>query len=193
MVCVMTHSQSYQDLFALQVCKNKTYIEIGANRPVKRNNTYLLEQNNYKGFSIEFSKKWKDSWKNSNRKNPIYFADAINFDYKKAIQETGMTNQIGYLSCDIEPATATFSALQSVINSGVEFECITFEHDLYAAKKDIRENVDRYLVKKGYKVAVSDVYLLTDKTKLYETWYVKNNVEFETCRFEDYIKTIKQS
>ena len=193
MVCVMTNSQSYQDLFALQVCKNKTYIEIGANRPKKRNNTFLLEQNGFKGFSIEYSKKWQTSWKNSKRLNVIYFADAMKFDYATAIKTLGLSNKFGYLSCDIEPNTATFKALQHVIDSDIQFECITFEHDLYASKKDIREKVDRYLIKKGYKIAVSDVYLPPDKTKLYETWYVKNNIEFETCRFENFIKTIKQS
>jgi hypothetical protein len=193
MVCVMTNSQSYQDLFALQVCKNKTYIEIGANRPKKRNNTFLLEQNGFKGFSIEYSKKWQISWKNSKRSNVIYFADAMKFDYATAIKTLGLSNKFGYLSCDIEPNTATFKALQHVIDSDIQFECITFEHDLYASKKDIREKVDRYLIKKGYRIAVSDVYLPPDKTKLYETWYVKNNIEFETCRFENFIKTIKQS
>ena len=193
MVCVMTNSQSYQDLFALQVCKNKTYIEIGANRPKKRNNTFLLEQNGFKGFSIEYSKKWQTSWKNSKRSNVIYFADAMKFDYATAIKTLGLSNKFGYLSCDIEPNTATFKALQHVIDSDIQFECITFEHDLYASKKDIREKVDRYMIKNGYRIAVSDVYLPPDKTKLYETWYVKNNIEFETCRFEDFIKTIKQS
>ena len=189
----MTNSQSYQDLFALQVCKNKTYIEIGANRPKKRNNTFLLEQNGFKGFSIEYSKKWQTSWKNSKRLNVIYFADAMKFDYATAIKTLGLSNKFGYLSCDIEPNTATFKALQHVIDSDIQFECITFEHDLYASKKDIREKVDRYMIKNGYRIAVSDVYLPPDKTKLYETWYVKNNIEFETCRFEDFIKTIKQS
>ena len=193
MVCVMTNSQSYQDLFALQVCKNKTYIEIGANRPKKRNNTFLLEQNGFKGFSIEYSKKWQTSWKNSKRLNVIYFADAMKFDYATAIKTLGLSNKFGYLSCDIEPNTATFKALQHVIDSDIQFECITFEHDLYASKKDIREKVDRYMIKNGYRIAVSDVYLPPDKTKLYETWYVKNNIEFETCRFENFIKTIKQS
>jgi len=189
----MTYSQSFQDIFALQICKNKTYIEIGANRPVKRNNTYLLEQNGFVGFSIEYSKKWQTAWNNSTRNNKIYFADAIKFDYKQAIEQLNMSTKVGYLSCDIEPADNTFLALQKVIGAGVEFECITFEHDLYSSKKDIRNAVDKYLIDKGYKIAVNDVYLPPDKTKLFETWYVKNTIEFETCKFDDYIKTIKQS
>ena len=189
----MTYSQSYQDIFALQICKNKTYIEIGANRPIKRNNTFLLEKKGFKGFSIEYSKKWQTSWKNSKRSNKIYFADAMKFNYEQVIQTLKMKNSFGYLSCDIEPNTATFQALKHVIDSGIDFECITFEHDLYTSKKDIRYKVDKYLIDKGYKIAVTDVYLQPDKNKLYETWYIKNSIEFETCRFDDYIKTIKQS
>ena len=185
---MQTNSQSFQDIFALEVCKNKTYIEIGANRPIKRNNSFLLEQNNFAGYSIEYNTKWKRYWDKSKRKNKIYFADAITFDYINANKENKIPNSVGYLSCDIEPVTNTFSALKKVIESGVNFECITFEHDVYQSSVDLRYKVDSFLQKRGYKIAVSDVYLYPEKTKIFETWYVNQNVYFEPCTFEQWIK-----
>lgn len=185
-----SNSQSFQDLFALQVCTKKTYIEIGANRPIKRNNTYLLENNEYTGYSIEFNTKWQRFWNKTQRKNKIYFADAITFDYLQANQENNLTNKIGYLSCDIEPVTNTFSALKRVINQGIEFECITFEHDIYQSDIDLRENVNSFLSNNGYKIAVNNVYLYPDSDKIFETWYVHSSIEFKECNFSDWIKTI---
>lgn len=187
---MISNSQSFQDIFALQVCKNKTYIEIGANRPIKRNNSFLLEQNDFVGYSIEYNTKWQRYWTKSGRKNKIYFADAINFDYINANKENNISNLVGYLSCDIEPVTNTFSALKKVIESGILFECITFEHDFYQSAVDLRYKVDSYLEKKGYKIAVNDVYLYPEKTKIFETWYVHNSIEFDACNFDTWIKTL---
>jgi hypothetical protein len=186
----MTNSQAFQDLFAYQICKNKTYIEIGANRPIKRNNTYLLENNGYKGYSIEFNTKWQRFWNKTHRKNNIYFADAITFDYNAANLENKLSNKIGYLSCDIEPVTNTFSALQKVIGDGIEFECITFEHDIYQSDVDLRSTVDSFLQNCGYKIAVYDVYIYPEKQNVFETWYVHNTVDFEKCSFDEWLKTL---
>jgi hypothetical protein len=185
-----SNSQAFQDLFALQICKNKTYIEIGANRPIKRNNSFLLEQNGFTGYSIEYNTKWERFWNKVKRNNNIYFADAITFDYNTANLENKLSNKIGYLSCDIEPVTNTFSALKKVISDGVEFECITFEHDLYQSDIDLRPKVDSFLQKRGYKIAVYDVYLYPEKQNIFETWYVHNSVDFELCSFDNWLKTL---
>lgn len=184
-----SNSQSFQDIFALQTCKTKTYIEIGANRPIKRNNTYLLEQNEFKGYSIEFNDKWQRFWNKTQRKNKIYFTDAITVDYAKANIENNLGKHIGYLSCDIEPVTNTFAALKKVITDGIVFDCITFEHDVYQSKIDLRTDVDMFLKKHGYKIAVTDVYLYPTKENIFETWYVHNDINFDTCTFDQWIKT----
>jgi hypothetical protein len=185
---MQTNSQSFQDIFALEICKNKTYIEIGANRPIKRNNTLLLEQNNFLGYSVEFNIKWQRFWQKAKRKNNIYFANAITFDYATANAENNLNNNIGYLSCDIEPVANTFSALKKVLNDGVTFECITFEHDYYQSDTDLRPKVDSFLKKRGYKIAVYNVYLYPEKQNLFETWYVHQSIDFETVSFDEWIK-----
>jgi hypothetical protein len=180
-------SQAYQDYFAYQVAKNKSYIEIGAYKPNTKNNTYFLEVlNGWKGFSVELNEKFKLSWENcTERKNPIKWDNAITHDYNQTLLDLKMPKRIGYLSCDIEPVNNTFNALQRVIEQGIEFDCITFEHDFYQSKEDYREIVDNYLSKHNYRVAVHDVYCREPKF-LFETWYVKNDIKFKTVSFDQW-------
>lgn len=183
-------AQVHQDKFALLTAKNKTYIEIGAAGPIKYNNTYLLEKNGWNGFSIELERgrvnQWSESW--SDRTNKIYCADAITFDYLEAVNENNLSTHIGYLSCDIEPPENTFAALKRIIEQGITFDCITFEHDKYQSEIDYEPIVTEYLQRHNYKVAVPDVYRWRKRPCYFETWYVNNNILFETMSFDNWRK-----
>jgi hypothetical protein len=183
-------SQVHQDIFAFKTAKHNTYIEIGAAGPIKYNNTYLLEKNGWNGFSIELNStrvdQWSEEW--SNRKNKIYCADAITFDYLKALEENTLPAHIGYLSCDIEPPENTFAALKRVIEQGITFDCITFEHDKYQSEIDYDPIVTEYLKDQGYKVAVPDVYRWRKRPCYFETWYVRNNIEYTKINFDEWRK-----
>lgn len=179
-----SRSQAYQDLFALEVCKNKTYIEIGAHYPDKLSNTLLLEQNNFTGFGIELDTKYQKRWNKCSRKNKVYWDNALTFNYSQAAQESNLTKNIGYLSCDIEPPSNTFAALQRIIEQGFEFECITFEHDEYQFPGTNYNTLAKdFLKKHNYKVAVVNVYESSPK-RHFETWFVHNSIEFETVDFD---------
>lgn len=182
----LSNSQVHQDIFALTTAKNKTYIEIGAAGPIKYNNSYLLEKNDWKGFSVELNKsrfdQWFEDW--SDRKNKIYCDNAITFDYLEALTENNLPSRIGYLSCDIDPAENTFSALKRVIEQGIVFDCITFEHDKYQSEIDYDPIVTEYLKNKGYKVAVKDVYRWRKRPCYFETWYVNTDVEFDEIAWD---------
>ena len=195
-------SQLKQDLFAFETSKNNTYIEIGAAGPIKYNNTYQLEKRGWEGFSIEFNLNRVSQWDNHpERKNKIYCDDAITFDYLSALKENNLPTRIGYLSCDIEPPENTFSALKQVIEQGIIFDCITFEHDKYQSDVDYDPIVTEYLLSKGYKVAVSDVYRWRkfredgQKKKIakkcyMETWYVYQDIEYNPVSYDKWIKKI---
>lgn len=182
-----SEAQAAQDLFALEICSNKTYIEIGGNHPRRINNTFNLDVNyGWKGFSVELIEKWSGAWNKSNRNNTCYFQDAITFDYLKALNEQGMSTQVGYLSCDIEPPNNTFAALKRVIGQGIEFECITFEHDWYNfPDTNFNEQATQFLNKHGYKVAVSNVFCKKPWLP-YETWYVREDKEFDEIDFHQW-------
>lgn len=180
-------AQASQDVFALEVCTNKTYIEIGGNHPRRINNTFSLDvAHGWKGFSVELDTKWKEAWNTSPRNNICYFGNAITFDYVKALEEQGMGTSVGYLSCDIEPPKNTFSALQRVINQGITFECITFEHDWYNFQDtNFNEQATAFLNKHGYKVAVTDVFCKKPWLP-YETWYVREDIDYTTIDFQQW-------
>jgi len=186
-------AQAGQDLFALEVCKNKTYIEIGGNSPTKINNTYRLDKLGWQGFSIELNTKWQERWKESDRNNSCYFENALTFDYAAALQQNGISNSVGYLSCDIEPPENTFAALKRVIGQGIDFECITFEHDWYNYKDtDFHSQACAFLEPLGYKVAVYDVFCKKSWDH-YETWFVKNSINYEKIQFIEWRSKIAQS
>ena len=186
-----SYSQSSQDLFALEVCKTKSYIEIGGRKPIKFNNTYLLEKNNFLGFSLEISNKFAPVWNSSDRKNKCYFEDALTFDYKSAIQKSNMDMHIGYLSCDIEPAANTFKALQRVIAQGVTFDCITFEHDEYQEGSKYNLLAKEFMSSNGYNVAVEQVFINNDPKKIYETWFVNNNIAYKQTTYATFLEQYK--
>lgn len=189
-----SNSQSYQDIFATLVCKlNKTFIEIGAGRPKYISNTYLLDQLGWQGISIELSKKFSQNWQESlisgERKTKFYHVDAITFDYAQALKDNNLSSRIGYLSCDIDPAINTFQALTQVLQQGITFDCITFEHDFYREKEDFNLKSKEFLTSMGYKVAVYNV--VDHLNNHYETWFVNNDVEFDYCDYSDFKNKIK--
>ena len=182
-------SQAFQDLFALQIKDVGTYIEVGANLPKKGSNTYNLEvEKNWRGFSIELDTAYKSKWDVlQERKNKVYWSDATTFDYASAIKENNMPMHVTYLSCDIEPPENTFKALKRIIEQGITFDCITFEHDAYQSNEDFNTIATEFLLSHGYKIAVSDVFFKTEN-RMFETWYVLEPINFKQQTFKDWKK-----
>lgn len=190
---MLYRGQSYQDLFALEIVgKNGIYLEIGACLPQLSSNTYVLEvYNNWKGISIELDTSRIPVWEaDSDRKNKVYWDNALTFDYADALLKNDLTMKVNYLSCDIEPPSNTFLALQRVIDQGITFDCITFEHDLYACPyPDYNVIATDYLATKGYKPAVTNVFDASNPSQNthFETWFVKNEIEYPVLDFRQWI------
>jgi hypothetical protein len=187
--------EAKQDRFAYGIGgKNGTYIEIGAFRPIAKNNTYTLETyHGWKGISLEINKKFEEQWKQSGRSNKIYWADAITFDYLTALKENNLPTRINYLQVDIEPPMNTFAALKRVIEQGIVCDCITFEHDQYAHVEPYDQMVTEYLQDHGYKIAISNVSVQRKRRPgewaFFETWYVKDDIEFKTMDWFKWMET----
>lgn len=180
------YSEAGQDIFALNLIgKNGTYLEVGGFQPKLDSNTYILEtQNGWRGITIEFKKELQRLWDSyEERKNKIYFEDALLFDYKSALKENNLPSHLNYLSCDIDPREKTFQALKKIIEEDISFDFISFEHDDYTDKKSYHELVSDYLLPKGYKVAVKNVYPKNKKKKNFETWFVNSKIDFEPIEF----------
>lgn len=175
-------SQSGQDQFAYNISgSNGTYLEIGAHDPVINSNTFNLEVKcNWNGISIEYDKSFQMSWDdNKLRKNNVVWDDAFNINYSSLIKQRDLPNRLNYLSCDIEPAENTFNILKKVISSKLNFDFISFEHDKYSIGNKYEDLSIEYLKNYNYKVAVKDVYSRNKRYKIYETWFVNNDIDFE--------------
>lgn len=185
-------SQCWQDAFVYSICGNNgSYIEIGASWPIKNNNTYSLEIfGNYKGFSVEFNKSmYEDSWKLSDRKNKVYWENALNFNYRSALDKNKLKTHVNYLSCDIEPPENTFLALQTVVSQGITFDVITFEHELFKTEINYNKLATEFLLDNNYKVAVSNVYH-KNPNDFFETWFVNKNINFKEQTYAEWKQNI---
>jgi len=165
---------------------NGTYIEIGSQKPIQRSNTVALERLGWRGFGLEIDTGHQPFWPDE-RKNHIYWEDATTFDYWAAAKEQGLPERINFLQVDIEPPENTFTALKKAVESGLTFDYIAFEHDLYCQEVDYHVIATNYLLTKGYKVAVYNVCSQRKRNpgvwSHIETWYVKDDIPFETIEF----------
>ena len=170
---------------------NGTYIEIGASKPTQRSNTVALERQGWKGFGIEFDSRLQHLWP-AGRTNHIYWTDATKFDYLSAAIEQGLPNRINFLQVDIEPPENTFGALKLAVESGLTFDFIAFEHDVYCQPVDYNVIATNYLLTHGYKVAVHNVCSQRKRNpgvwSHIETWYVNNDIPFNTIDFFEWKK-----
>jgi hypothetical protein len=156
-----TYSQAGQDLFVLSMLnglEQGTYVEIGACKAEEMSNTALLERNfAWKGIGVEIVPEFVDEY-NSQRINKSVLGDATTTDYVELLQEAGITDTvIDYLSCDCEPPSVTFKALQQVIGQGIKFAVITFEHDSYAQGDAIKIASRKFLQEHGYVLIASNI------------------------------------
>jgi hypothetical protein len=192
------YSQAGQDLFAYELFGlNGTYIDIGAGDPIRGNNCYLLETNyNWRGFSVDFGdsnedirQNLKSRWlKHPERKNMIYWSDAITFNYMQGINENNLDKNIDFLSCDIDPQEKTLMALKKVILDGIKPKLICFETDFYREKKDYSLLAYNFLEPYNYKIGVKNVYSNLKKNKIFETWFLRNDVDFQTIDYSTWVK-----
>ena len=167
-----TFSESLQDRFALKIGNISglnTYIEIGSGHPVKGNNTYLLEQKGWKGFSIELDPELVHEFTNV-RGNPVFCADGTEFDYLTKLSDLDLGLNIGYLQVDIDPSVQSLKTLLKVPFGTHKFAAITFEHDAYRSEPQIRELQRRYLLDFGYVLIASNVKV--NRLFAYEDWWV---------------------
>ena len=169
-------SSNYQDFAVLRLLKQKTngwYVEVGAQDPIKRNNTYALEQNyGWTGVSFEIDPEYV-AFFNRARHNPCIQADATTANYQAILQAHQAPRVIDYLQIDIDPPNASLAVLQNIPFEEHEFSFITFEHDTYQFGPDIAQQQRAFLQSKGYvllaKDATQDGYPLED-------WWVSQAV-----------------
>ncbi len=173
-------SQAGQDLFVLTMLNWKregSYVELGANDPVRHSNTALLAgEFGWKGVSYELDPQYAGAWKVRRFRDDFRIADAT------TIQIDAPTGRIDYLSVDLDPPEASLAALENALKFGVRFSVITFEHDVWRGDDRVRFFSRKLLEEHGYKLAVPDVRVRVEWPNMgpeplpFEDWHVDPQV-----------------
>ena len=166
-----SYSQASQDVFVQTLIDSKktsTYVEIGANDPIRFNNTFILEKLGWSGVSFEIDDNLVSKF-NTLRKNKCICCDATIFNYKEYFNSQRYPEQIDYLSIDIEPASQSLATLKIIPFNKYRFSIITFEHELSIEGPDVMLESREILASHGYTRVVSNVKY---NGEAFEDWYV---------------------
>lgn len=192
-------SQSGQDVFAFvigNITQNKSYLEVGAKLPHYASNTRFLELNGWSGFSIEKNLAWKHNWDASLRDHTrVFWEDALLFDYSK------LPKNIGFLSCDIDPPLdINFTALKRIINFGIQFDSICYEHNACLKKGDVFKKIqmmvdpeerikeaEDLLYSFGYKKVIANACANANPLYPFEDWYIHNSIDFPKMTHDEFL------
>lgn len=166
---MQSYSQIGQDMFVLEVMKNKTngtFLDVGCSDYERLSNTYLLEKEfNWRGVAIDLCKNDQEGWLN-NRPNSVFvLGDALKIDYEKLLTENNLGMEIDYLSIDLEPPATTLNALYKIFESDISFKVITFEHDSHK-DPNVQGEARNFLSYKGYrliKTVIQDDYFVSEE------------------------------
>lgn len=176
-----TYSQCGQDLFVLNLLKNKngTFLDLGCYHPKNINNTFLLEENGWTGISLDlndYSKEW------SVRKNKFIQCNCLTQDYSELLNKHYSSNVIDYLTLDMEILGDRHKLLDIILKTNYEFKIITIEHDSHLGQQyvDNEKLPQRNLLKKmGYELVCADVSHKDYPNDFYEDWWVNKKYILE--------------
>jgi hypothetical protein len=195
-----TITQAAQDIFAMVIAEktgNKTYLEIGAKQPYYISNTNFLEKSGWTGVSIEINEAHKPEWQSSDRdESRVHWGDALTYNYSALTPK-----RMGFLSCDIDPPWhVNIEALRKVMSSGLEFDCICYEHNKYLTKgakkkkllvpdtiEERKAQMEAVLFPLGYKRVVTNATVYGIDKKPFEDWFVHKDVDFPEMKYNDFL------
>lgn len=161
-----SYSQCGQDLFAwhmLGKIDDGTFLDVGANHPIEKSNSYGLEEIGWKGVLIENDPNCIPLLQ-LQRTSPVVKADATKFDFSSL--KASFLDVFDYLSLDTD--LASFPSLIGVMNH-FSPRVITVEHDRYRFGPEPKIRMRQLLKNKGYDLVCADV---KDQGMEFEDWWV---------------------
>lgn len=161
-----SYSQAGQDLFAYRVLRELqlgSFLDVGANHPIERNNTYGLEQIGWRGLCVDND---EHCLRLSVARKAKWICDnAVMMDWESVL--LSLRPPIDYLSLDCD--NATFAALSSMPLTEVRFRVATIEHDRYRFGDGPRDAIRGLMLHLGYDLLCADV---SDRDQQFEDWWV---------------------
>lgn len=169
-----SHSQSGQDRFAYELIgENGNFLDIGANHPTEKNNTWGLEKIGWRGLLIEQDDYCVDLCREY-RISPVIKTDAAETNWTMICRPL---TKFDYISLDVDSATA--ATLKGLLGHGIKFDVLTVEHDKYRFGPLPQAIMREHLEGAGYKLICGDV---CDDGLPFEDWWVSEKV-FDRAKF----------
>lgn len=178
------HSHEQQDEFIYNLFgkkQNGFFLDISCGHPIIGSNSYTLEKYcSWTGFGFDIGNcetlyQWSQK-----RTSPFIQADATSADLTDfLISNTPADRVYDYISLDVD-ANGTNLALQSlqrVLESGIKFKSMTFEHECYIHGPTVRDQAATLLEDRGYVPLFPDVRLWgggidDDSAATFEDWWI---------------------
>ena len=173
----LTHnySQVWQDIFALVVNDAKrdgTFLEIGGAQPFIGNNTWLLEEKyNWSGVSVELDQELCSMWEGQRPNTELICGDALEIPW----DDLDLPSKMDYLSFDLEPPKVTLDVLKKFPLDRYQFNCITYEHDMYRDWGDVTGHRDIFS-EHGYDLVGFQIH---NGPCCMEDWYIHESVPLD--------------
>jgi hypothetical protein len=175
-----SYSQLLQDMWVLAMHDGQsdgTFLEVGGDHPFFINNTWLLESEfNWTGMTVDFSPASQNAFANSGRKTRFVFGDALTLNYVSLLKDVGVTERLSYASIDIEPNINTLHCLETLLDTGIRFSCLTFETDYYDTNSPkeqneyVRSHSRKILEDNGYVLVAGNVCNKTTQFIMEDWW-----------------------
>lgn len=183
---MITYSDAYQDIFTLKLFNKNIgyYLDIGCSDGITKNNTLLLENKSWTGllFDIDHNHINK-AIKNRTAKAFAKDVSAPGVLFS-ILEEENCPKNIDYISLDIDEISLV--CLQNFPLDLYRFKFLTFEHDIYANRKDCieRKNITPKLLSDYGYAKIADNVCWNGLP--YEDWYVDMSF-FDSNRFDKII------
>jgi hypothetical protein len=180
------HSWEQQDEFIINLFQQKTqgfFLDIACLHPFIGSNSYSLEKfYNWQGIGfdildIEAQYQWSQ-----HRTSKFVQMDVTSTEFRDYIKQTIPCDfVVDYISLDVDAITTnyTLEVLRLLIEAGINFKAMTFEHESYFRGDDIRQPSRELLRSLGYVTLFDNVtlpnaraYAQADPVNGFEDWWI---------------------
>lgn len=167
-----SYSQAGQDRFVWELLGPGpgTFLDIGANDPVVKSNTWALEKAGWRGALVESDPECAGRLRDMRGAvSAVIEQDATKVDWRHIL---GDVPCVDYLSLDVDEAS--LKVLRKLMASGLRFRVLTVEHDAYRFGWERPYDTVGMLEEQGYRIVCPEV---CDQGMSFETWAVAADVK----------------
>ena len=194
---MISYATQMQDLFAYYLIGEKGYfLDFGCWMPQHCNNTKMLEDAGWTGllFDADLSAIKQCQLL---RSSPSFCTTILSDDFKQKFTSNLAQKEVDYISIDID--MDSLELLEYLIEYGVTFKCLTFEHNLYSQGDKYKKPAAEMLLAAGYSCLYENIITIpthcAESMQQYpegqklEDWWIKPEC-FESDVLELYRKDI---